>query len=107
MKIEQYQVVIVNLDPIIGQEIKKTRPCVVVSPDEMNSPLGTIMVAPCTSTDRNYPTRVKIKIGRRISFAAIDQIRTISKRRVYQVKKKLKEEEIAVIKAVIKETYVD
>ena len=107
MKIEQYQVVIVNLDPTVGQEIRKTRPCVVVSPDEMNQPLSTIVVVPCTKTGRNYPTRVKIKIGRTNSYAAVDQIRTISKRRVYQVKAKLKVAEIAEMKAVIKETYVD
>ena len=61
MELKQYQVVLVNLDPTIGSEMKKTRPCVIISPNEMNGVLQTIVIAPMTSTSRPYPTRIQIK----------------------------------------------
>ena len=59
MELRQYQIVLVNLDPTIGSEIKKTRPCVIISPNEMNKFLQTIVVAPITSSSKSYPTRVE------------------------------------------------
>ena len=56
----QYSIVLVNLDPTIGSEIKKTRPCVIISPNEMNLNINTVIIAPMTSKSRNYPTRIKI-----------------------------------------------
>jgi mRNA interferase MazF len=61
MDLMQYNIVLVNLDPTIGSEIKKTRPCVIISPDEMNKYLQTIVVAPMTNSSKSYPTRVQIK----------------------------------------------
>ena len=77
----------VNLDPTVGAEIKKTRPCLVISPDEMNAYLSTIIVVPLTSTKRTLPTRVLIKSTTQSglnndSFAAIDQVKTIDKSRI-------------------------
>ena len=103
----QYQVVIVNLDPTIGSEIKKTRPCVIISPDEMNNPLQTIIIAPVTSKSREYPTRVKINLQGNENWVVIDQIRTIDKTRVVKSLEKLSEKEIIEIKSVIKQTLVD
>ena len=80
--INQYDVVLVNLEPSIGSEIKKTRPCVVVSPKEMNIHLKTVVIAPITSTLKNYPTRVPISFNEKEGRIAIDQIRTIDKRRI-------------------------
>jgi len=85
MKLRQYQIVIVNLDPTVGSEIKKTRPCVIISPDEINENLKTIVIAPITSTKRNYPTRVKASINNKDARIAIDQIRTIDKKRIIDV----------------------
>ncbi|MEK7254949.1 MAG: type II toxin-antitoxin system PemK/MazF family toxin [Bacteroidota bacterium] len=82
MNISQYQVAIVNLDPTIGSEIKKTRPCVVVSPDEMNRHLKTVVIAPVTSTSKPYPTRVKIILRGNENWVVLDQIRTIDKARI-------------------------
>ena len=65
MELKQYQVVLVNLDPTIGSEIQKTRPCVVISPNEMNKYLQTIVVAPMTTASKRYPTRVEVKHGRK------------------------------------------
>ena len=60
MELEQYSIVLINLDPTIGSEIKKTRPCVIVSPNEINKFLRTIVVAPMTTNLKNYPTRIKV-----------------------------------------------
>ncbi|MBN2133114.1 MAG: type II toxin-antitoxin system PemK/MazF family toxin [Sedimentisphaerales bacterium] len=81
MKVAQGQVWWVNLDPTIGSEIRKTRPAVVVSPDELNTHLNTIVVVPLT-TGRAYPFRIPTKIKGKSGVAAIDQIRTIDKRRL-------------------------
>ena len=61
MELNQYEIVLVNLDPTIGSEIKKTRPCLIISPNEMNKFLQTIIIAPITSTSKPYPTRIEIK----------------------------------------------
>lgn len=107
MKIAQYQVVIVNLDPTVGSEIQKTRPCVVVSPDELNQYLRTVTIVPVTSQSKAYPTRVPIVLQRRSSWMAIDQIRTIDRRRITKVVSKLSATEIAQIKDIVRETFVD
>ena len=107
MNLTQYQIIIVNLDPTIGSEIRKTRPCLVISPDEMNRHLSTIVIAPLTSTRKNYPTRVKISIENRISRAALDQIRTIDKARVVELGPTISLPEIASVKSVLQKTYVD
>lgn len=106
-RLSQYQVVIVNLDSTLGSEIRKTRPCVIISPDEMNRPLQTIIIAPITSKSKEYPTRVKINFQGNENWVVIDQIRTIDKRRITKPLKKLSENEIELIKNVIKETLVD
>ena len=107
MKIAQYQVVIVNLDPTVGSEIQKTRPCVVVSPDELNQYLRTVTIVPVTSQSKAYPTRVPIVLQHRSSWMAIDQIRTIDRRRITKVVSKLSATEIAQTKDIIRETFVD
>lgn len=107
MELRQYEIVLVNLDPTIGSEMKKTRPCVIVSPDEMNKYLQTIVVAPMTSTSRHYPTRVEVKQNKTKGWIVIDQIRTIDRKRVIKILGKLTEKEIYKVKTVIQETYVD
>ena len=106
-KVKQYQIVIVNLDPTIGSEIKKTRPCVVISPDEMNKYLNTIIIAPVTSKSKSYPTRVEIEVRGNQNWVVIDQIRTIDKRRIVKTGGNLNQDEINRVKEVIKETLVD
>lgn len=106
-QLSQYQVVIVNLDPTLGREIRKTRSSVIISPDEMNRPMQTVIIAPITSASKEYPTRVKINFQGNENWVVIDQIRTIDKRRITKSLKKLSENEIELIKNVIKETLVD
>ena len=78
---KRYEVWLVNLDPTIGSEIRKTRPAVIVSPDELNEHLNTVIVVPLT-TGRAYAFRVKTRVKRINGVAALDQVRTIDKRRL-------------------------
>ncbi|WP_226065118.1 type II toxin-antitoxin system PemK/MazF family toxin [Kaistella polysaccharea] len=105
--IQQYTIVLVSLDPTLGSEINKTRPCVVISPNELNKHLRTIVIAPITSTSKSYPTRIPISGKITKGWIVVDQIRVIDRRRVIKSFGNLKEEEIIALKAVIKETYVD
>lgn len=107
MEIKQYQIVLVNFDPTIGSEIKKTRSCVVISPDEMNKYLRTVVIAPMTTTSRNYPTRIKVMHNRKTGWIVVDQIRTIDKQRLIKVLGSLSRPEIKELKSIIKETFVD
>ena len=107
MELKQYSIVLVNLDPTIGSEIKKTRPCTIVSPNEMNKYLNTIVLAPITTNLKKYPTRVSVKHNGKKGMIAIDQIRTVDKTRIIRVFENLTKPEIAKCKAVIKETFVD
>ena len=107
MEIVQYSIILVNLDPTVGSEIKKTRPCVVISPDEMNQHMQTITIAPMTSQSRKYPTRVKVKHNDQIGWVVIDQIRTIDKQRIIKILGELADKEIIEVKNTIRETFVE
>jgi len=82
MVIRRFDVYLVNLDPTIGSEIKKTRPCLVVSPDEMNRWIRTVIVAPMTTKGRPYPTRVPCEFQGKEGQIVLDQIRTVDKARL-------------------------
>ena len=107
MEINQYQIILVNLDPTLGSEIKKTRPCVVISPNEMNKFLNTVVIAPMTTSSKNYPTRMEIKHDNKIGWVVLDQIRTIDKQRIIKDLGRLTISEINKLKSVLKETYID
>ena len=107
MDLKQYSIVLVNLDPTIGSEIKKTRPCIVISPNEMNKYLNTIVLAPMTTNLKKYPTRVPVNHNGKKGMVAIDQIRTVDKTRIIRVFESLTPSEIDKCKEVIKETFVD
>lgn len=80
--VNRFDVYLVNLDPSVGSEIKKTRPCLIISPDEMNSYIRTIIVAPMTTAGKGYPTRVPCTFQRKKGQIVLDQIRTIDKSRL-------------------------
>jgi mRNA interferase MazF len=107
MELTQYLVVLVNLDPTQGSEIKKTRPCLIISPNEMNKYLQTIVVAPMTTSSRPYPTRVEVKHNKTKGWIVLDQIRSVDRTRIVKTFEHLTEKEIARVKALIQETYVD
>jgi mRNA interferase MazF len=107
MELKQYQIVLVNLDPTVGSEMKKTRPCVIISPDEMNKYLQTIVIAPITSASKPYPTRVEVKHAKVKGWIVLDQIRSIDRVRVVKILDSLTEKELDKVKTIIKEAYVD
>jgi mRNA interferase MazF len=76
------EVWLIALDPSKGSEIKKTRPCLVISPDEMNEPLQTVLVAPMTTTLRRYPTRVNLIFRNKTGQVALDQLRAVDRQRL-------------------------
>lgn len=103
MNYKQYEVVLINLNPTIGSEIQKTRPCLIISPKEMN--YANVIVAPMTSKYKDYPTRVKIK---KDSFVVLDQIRTVSVQRILKkLNEKITFKQINEIKNIIKIMLVD
>ena len=82
MVVNRFDVYLINLDPTVGSEIQKTRPCLIISPDEMNRHIRTVMVAPMTTAVKDYPTRVSCKFKKKKGQIVLDQIRTIDKTRL-------------------------
>jgi len=82
MEINRFEVFLVNLDPTLGHEIKKTRPCLVISPNEMNHNISTVIVAPMTSKGKNYPTRIACSFKGKNGQIVLDQIRTVDRKRL-------------------------
>lgn len=82
MVVNRFDVCLISLDPNVGSEIKKIRPCLIISPDEMNHNIRTIIVAPMTTAGKDYPTRVRCTFKRKKGQIVLDQIRTIDKTRI-------------------------
>ena len=82
MEVKRFEVYLVNLDPTVGHEIKKSRPCLVISPDELNRYISTVIVAPMTTKGRNYPTRVPCTFQGKEGQVVLEQIRTVDKIRL-------------------------
>ena len=82
MEVKRFEVYLINLNPTMGQEIKKTRPCLVISPDEMNRHISTVIVAPMTTKSRKYPTRIACRFNGKSAEIVLDQIRTVDKLRL-------------------------
>jgi len=82
MVVKRFEVYMVNLDPTVGSEIEKTRPCLIISPDEMNRHIATVIVAPMTTKGRPYPTRVACRFQGKDGQIVLDQVRTIDKARL-------------------------
>ena len=107
MEINQYCIVLVELDKSKGTEMTFRRPCVVVSPDEMNRYLRTVVVAPMTTRTRSYPTRVRVRHNQQTGWIVVDQITTIDRNKIKRVLGNLTHPEIRKLKNVIRVTYVD
>jgi mRNA interferase MazF len=105
--INQYEIYLINLDPTQGHEIKKTRPCLIISPDEMNHNIGTVIIAPMTTKSHDYPTRIPINIENKDGWIVLDQIRTVDKTRLVKRLGIIKKEQIIQVKKIIKEMFVD
>ncbi len=101
MEVKRFDVFLINLDPTIDHEIQKSRPCVVISPDQMNNHISTVVIAPMTTTIRNYPTRVNCIFQNTKGQVVLDQIRTVDKIRLMKklgkVQKRTQENIISIL----------
>jgi len=107
MVVSRFDVYLVNLDPTIGTEIKKTRPCVIISPDEMNRHIATVIVAPMTTRGRTYPTRISCKFEGKNGQVVLDQIRTIDKSRLIRKLGKLNKQTQKTILTILNEMFAE
>jgi mRNA interferase MazF len=95
----------VRLDPTLGSEIRKTRPCVIVSPDDLNAHLHTVIVAPMTTSGKAYPFRIACRFQRRSGFVALDQLRTVDNERLLQRLGKLSAETVEDVLGSLRDMY--
>jgi mRNA interferase MazF len=107
MVINQYDIFWVDINPTMGHEIKKVRPCVVLSPNEMNSNIDTVTIAPMTTKSKDYPTRIKIKFKNKSGWIVLDQIRTIDRIRLKEASGHLNEREVIEVKNILMEMLVE
>lgn len=107
MVIKQYDVFLISLDPALGHEIKKSRPCCVISPDEMNKHVSTVMIAPMTTKSHPYPSRVFVSFSGKEGWIVLDHIRTVDKRRLIKRLGKIDQVTVNQVKSTIKEILVD
>ncbi len=105
MKAQRFDVFLVNLDPTKGREIKKTRPCLIISPDEMNRFISTVMIAPMTTKSHDFPTRVSCKFQGKNGFIVLDQIRTIDKIRLIKKLGKIRNNAQSEVLAILNEIF--
>ena len=104
---DQYSIYLVNLDPTIGHEIRKTRPCVIISPDEMNQNIATVIIAPMTTKSHAYPTRIPLQFKGKNGWIVLDQLRTIDKSRIIKKVGKLNSAKIIEVKNILNEMLVE
>lgn len=109
-EMRMFQLFVVNLDPTVGAEINKTRPCLIVSPDEINTYLRSVIIVPLTSTQRALPTRVLIKATEKSglandSYAALDQLKTVDKSRLAGLIGEISESEKHAVSSILKEMF--
>ena len=105
MVVRRFDVHLVNLDPTIGSEIQKTRPCLIVSPDEMNRHVRTVIVAPMTTRGRLYPTRVSCDCEGKEGQVVLDQIRTVDRARLVRRLGRISEETQAEVLSALAELF--
>jgi mRNA interferase MazF len=105
--VSRFYVCLISLDPAKGSEIRKTRPCLVVSPDSMNSRIRTLIVAPLTSTSKPWPTRVPCNFDGRSGHVALDQIRTIDKSRIVRILGRMDPASSQAVLDVLQEIFAD
>jgi mRNA interferase MazF len=105
MVVKRFDVYLINLDPTVGSEIQKTRPCLVISPDEMNRFIKTVIIAPMTTKGTSYPTRVSCKFQGKQGQVVLDQIRTIDKTRLVRRLGKIDKQTQAEVLSVLSEMF--
>ncbi|TVQ14490.1 MAG: type II toxin-antitoxin system PemK/MazF family toxin [Leptolyngbya sp. DLM2.Bin27] len=104
---QRFDVFLVNLDPTVGSEIKKSRPCVVISPDEMNRYIATVIIAPMTTKGRRYPTRVACQFQGKVGQIVLDQIRTVDKTRLIKHLGQINPDEQSLVLEILAEMFAE
>jgi mRNA interferase MazF len=107
MGVSRFEVHLVNLDPTVGKEIRKTRPCLVISPDEMNRVIRTVIVAPMTTRGKGYPTRVPCRFQGTTGRIVLDQIRTVDQRRLVRKLGRVSKKTAGEVLAVLEEMFAE
>ncbi len=107
MVVKRFDVYLVNLDPTLGSEIKKTRPCLIISPDEMNRYIATVIVAPMTTKGRSYPSRVECHFQGQDGQIVLDQIRTVDKARLVRRLGRIDEQTQTQVLSVLAELFAE
>jgi mRNA interferase MazF len=107
MVVKRFEVYLINLDPTIGSEIQKTRPCLIISPDEMNLYIATVIVAPMTTKGRDYPSRVNCQFEGKAGQIVLDQIRTVDRVRLVKKLGKINVTTQNQVLAVLKEMFAE
>ena len=107
MVVNRFDVFLVNLDPTIGSEIQKTRPCVVISPNEMNNHIATVIVAPMTTKGQTYPTRITCQFQGQDGQIVLDQIRTVDKNRLVKFLGQITEDEQKTVLDILAEMFAE
>ncbi|WP_445637043.1 mRNA interferase [Nostoc sp. DSM 114161] len=105
--VRRFDVFLVNLDPTIGSEIQKTRPCVVISPDEMNRHISTVIVAPMTTKGQAYPTRIACEFQGKDGQIVLDQIRTVDKARLVKLLGQISDNEQRLVLDTLSEMFAE
>ena len=107
MVVNRFDVFLINLDPTIGSEIKKTRPCLIISPNEINHHIATVIVAPMTTKGQPYPTRVTCQFQGQNGQIVLDQIRTVDKTRLVKLLGQISEEEQKTVLDILAEMFTE
>ena len=107
MVVNKFDVFLINLDPTIGSEIKKTRPCLIISPNEINHHIATVIVAPMTTKGQPYPTRVTCQFQGQNGQIVLDQIRTIDKTRLVKLLDQISAEEQKTVLDILAEMFTE
>lgn len=105
VKVNQFEVYLVSLDPTQGSEINKTRPCLIISPNEINHHIKTVIIAPMTTKSKDYPTRIGILFGGKEGHVVLDQIRTVDKTRLVKKLGKIKDLEAKEVSQVLQDMF--
>ncbi|NEZ56896.1 type II toxin-antitoxin system PemK/MazF family toxin [Adonisia turfae] len=107
MVVKRFDVFLVNLDPTVGSEIQKTRPCVVISPDEMNRYIATVIIAPMTTKGKQYPTRLVCQFQGKNGQLVLDQIRTVDKNRLVKKLGRISQDEQKMLLDILAEMFAE
>lgn len=107
MVVDRFDVFLINLDPTVGSEIQKTRPCLIISPNELNQNIATVIIAPMTTKGRDYPTRITCNFQGKQGQIILDQLRTVDQKRLIKKLGKISLDEQQAVLATLAELFAE